>query len=129
MIILTIVQGKYTVRSHDASKSHWLTGKIQSFWLDIVWVYNVSYLFPPASSTYHHINETETQNIVATFTACQCWLIGQFRECSISNPNFIGFEETSRYWSAQFFLCFSLLTINPQTSYDSGIIQQDFRII
>ena len=43
----------------------------------------------PASSTYHHINETETQNIVAAFTACQCWPKGQFHECSKSNPTLI----------------------------------------
>ena len=48
------------------------------------------------------------------------------------NPTFIDFEETSSSCSVQavhFFLCFSLVTINWQTSYDSGIVRQGYRII
>ena len=55
-----------------------------------------------------------------------------FGECPIFNPNFIGFEETSGYWSIHFFLvflCFPLVTINRQTSFDSGILRQDHGII
>ena len=35
------------------------------------------------------------------------------------NPSFIGYEETSSYWSVQF------STIYRQTSHDSGIRRQD----
>ena len=83
--------------------------------------------------------------------AQQCWLKGQnFGECSTFNQTFIGFEETSRYWSVQFVLFISafhwspsisklhmtlvsfvktmelyevsLVTINWQTLYDCGIL-------
>ena len=41
-------------------------------------------------------------------TARQCWPIGQnFDECSIFNPDFIGFEKKSSYWSVQFVQFFS----------------------
>ena len=40
----------------------------------------------------------------------------------------IGFEETSSYWALQFFLYFLLVTINRQTSYDCGILHQDYGI-
>ena len=52
-----------------------------------------------------------------------------FPSYSIMNPIFIGFEETFSYWSVDFFLCYSLDTINRQTSYDSDILHQDYRII
>ena len=48
---------------------------------------------------------------------------------SIFNSTFICSEETSIYWSVQVcsvFLCFSLVTINRQTSYDSGILHTGF---
>ena len=101
-------------------------------------------------------------------TARQCWPIGQsfqkkrrteYRtlisdECSIFSPPFIGFEETTCYWSVQFFSAFHwwpslgkppmtpapfvkttelynvpLVNINRQTSYDFDILRQDYRII
>ena len=41
---------------------------------------------------------------------------------------YIGFEETSSYWALQFFLYFLLVIINRQTSYDCGILHQDYGI-
>ena len=41
---------------------------------------------------------------------------------------YIGFEETSSYWALQFFLYFLLVTISRQTSYDCGILHQDYGI-
>ena len=82
------------------------------------------------------------------------WLI--LDDCSLFNPTFVGFEETSYYWSAQFFSAFhwlpsvgkprmlpvslvlgnatesyeiSLVTINRQISYNSGILRQNYGII
>ena len=37
---------------------------------------------------------------------------------------FCDFEETSSFSSVQFFLCFSLVITNWQTSYDSGLLRQ-----
>ena len=76
-----------------------------------------------------------------------------FGECIITNLTFIGFEETSSYWSFQFFFVFnwapsvgkprmnsvffikttrsyevSLATINRQISYDSDNLRQDYGI-
>ena len=48
-----------------------------------------------------------------------------FGRCSIFNPTVISFEETSSYWSVQFVQFFSTF----QTSYDSGILNHDYRII
>ena len=82
-------------------------------------------------------------------TVPQCWPLGQnFGDFSIFNPTFIGFRETSSYWSVQFVNFFSafqstnlvwirypksdedsLATINRQTSYDSGIFRQNYGII
>ena len=45
----------------------------------------------------------------------------KFGECYIIKANFIGSEETSSYWSVQFFLCFSLVSIDRQMSFESGI--------
>ena len=51
--------------------------------------------------------------------------LGQhFAECSVFNPTFIGFDVTSSYWSVHFFLNFSLVNINRQTSDDSRILRQ-----
>ena len=56
-----------------------------------------------------------------------------FGECSIVNPTFIGLKETSSCWPVQFvvqvFLWFSLVTIDRQTSYASGILHQYHGII
>ena len=52
----------------------------------------------------------------------------KYGECSIFNPSFIDFEETSSYWSAQFvhfFLCFPLGIIIRQATYDLGILRQE----
>ena len=46
-----------------------------------------------------------------------------FGKSSIFNPTIISFEKISSYWLDQFFLCFSLVTINRQTWYDSGILR------
>ena len=69
-------------------------------------------------------------------TARQCEPIGQkFGECSILNPSFIGFREHLHVvidqfrFFFQFCLCFSLVTISRQTSYDSGILRQDHGIL
>ena len=43
-------------------------------------------------------------------------------DCSLFNPTFVGFEETSCYWSVQFFSAF-----RQQTSYDSGILSPSQR--
>ena len=65
--------------------------------------------------------------------ARQYWRISQnFGECTIFNSTFIDFEVASNHWSAQFvqfLLCFSLVTINRQASYDSGILPEDYGII
>ena len=47
--------------------------------------------------------------------------IPKFGECYIMNATFIGSDETSSYWSVQFFLCFSLVSVHRQMSFDSGI--------
>ena len=43
---------------------------------------------------------------------------------SIIDPTFIGYKEISSYWPVQ-----SLVTINRQTSNDSGILRQGYGII
>ena len=84
--------------------------------------------------------------------AHQCWPVGQiFGDSSIIDPTFINCEETSSYWSVQFFsaCCWSApigksaisffktsgsyevssVTINQQTAYDSGTLHQSYGII
>ena len=89
----------------------------------------------------------------AAFTARQCWPIGQFRECSISNP-ILSVLRKHLDWSVQFFSVFrwlpsigklrmtpvsfskttesykvSLVTFSWQTSYDSESVRQDYRMM
>ena len=51
-----------------------------------------------------------------------------FGECPIFNPTFIGFV-IFQFSMFSFFLCFSLLSINRQNSFESGILRQDYGII
>ena len=50
-----------------------------------------------------------------------------FGECSIIDPNFIGFEEHLVIGHFSFSLL-SFVTINRQTSYDYGILRQNYGI-
>ena len=56
--------------------------------------------------------------------ACQCWPIGQSWWVLYNQFNFYWFWGNIYFWSVHFFLCFSLVAINWQISYDSCICRR-----
>lgn len=67
--------------------------------------------------------------ILEYYKACHCWPKGQFGVVLCNQSSFHWLWGNIYLLVSSVFLCFSLVTINWQTSYDRGILCQDYRII